>query len=196
MKNRRQKTENRKQKSEDRIQKSENVCSLFSVLCFLSSVLCFLFQFGCESVPAAAELPPPAGDNAFSQPLAYPSYMPARIDILPLTRTGNVGEMPAIKVYVSLLDEFDCQIKAPTVFRFELYEYVQRSAEPKGRRISIWPDIDLTQPTENNRYWRDFLRAYEFTLEFESIPNQSFILQVTSLCPGGKRLSAELALDR
>jgi len=169
--------------------------NVISVILRILFCTLLLLQGGCESAPAAAELPP-AADNAFSRPLVYPSYMPARIDILPLTRTDNVGETPAIKVYVSLLDEFDCQIKAPTVFRFELYEYAQRSAEPKGRRIAIWPDMDLTQPTENNRCWRDFLRAYEFTLEFESIPNQSFILQVTSLCPGGKRLSAELALKQ
>jgi len=193
-----QKSEVRRQKSEDRRQNSENVCSLFSVLCFLSSVLCFLFQFGCESVPAPAESPPQI-DNTFVQPLLHTSYLPAKIDILPLTEftyPDAVSGISGIKVYVSLLDVFDCQIKAPAVFRFELYEYVQRSAEPKGKRIAIWPDMDLTEPAVNNRYWRDFLRIYEFTLELEPTQNQSCILQVTSLCPTGKRLSDELALNK
>jgi len=83
----------------------------------------------------------------------------------------------------------------PGVFRFELYERVVRSAEPKGRRIVIWPDIDLTGAAENNEYWRDFLRAYEFNLPFEAQIKQCYILQVTYLSPSGKRLSAELSLE-
>jgi hypothetical protein len=95
---------------------------------------------------------------------------------------------------VGLLDGFDCQVKSPVVFRFELYKKVERSAEPKGKRITIWEDIDLTEPGKNNEYWRDFLRAYEFILDFEPIGKPSYILQVTCLCPDGKRLSAEFAL--
>jgi hypothetical protein len=93
-----------------------------------------------------------------------------------------------------LLDSFDCQIKTPGIFRFELYKYVRRSAEPKGKRIAIWPDIDLTGTTENNNYWRDFLRAYEFNLDFVPKRNQSYILQATCLCPNGKHLSADFVL--
>ena len=153
-------------------------------------------QAGCESVQAPVELPSET-DNSLNQLPVHASYMPVKVDIMPLTefiRAGDVGEMSGIKVYVSLLDAFDCQLKAPAVFRFELYEYVQRSAQPKGRRIAIWPDIDLTEPGINNEYWRDFFRAYEFNLDFVPKRNQSYILQVTSLCPTGKRLSAEVSL--
>jgi hypothetical protein len=120
-------------------------------------------------------------------------YAPAEIDIMPLTRFAGVGssEPSKMELYVSLLDSFGSQIKAPGVFRFELYEHVSRSAQPKGRRVSIWPDIDLSDPMRNNSYWRDFLRAYEFNLDFEPTPGQSYILQVTCLCAGGKRISAE-----
>jgi hypothetical protein len=117
---------------------------------------------------------------------------------MPLTEftTTNNGEKPSqIKVYVSLLDSFDCQIKAPAVFRFELYDKVLRSAEPKGKRVLIWPDIDLKDAAKNNEYWRDFLRAYEFDLPCEPENNKSYILQITSLCPDGKRLSADFALE-
>ncbi|UCE99762.1 MAG: hypothetical protein JSV82_01465 [Planctomycetota bacterium] len=140
---------------------------------------------------------PSETDNVFYQHSVRASYMPVKVHIMPLTeftRPGDGGEMSGIKAYVSLLDEFDCQIKAPVVFRFELYEYVQPSAEPKGRRIAIWPDVDLTQAAANNQYWRDFLRAYQFNLDFVPQRNQSYILQVTSLCPTGKRLSAEFTL--
>ncbi len=126
----------------------------------------------------------------------YSRYAPAKIDIMPLTEFigGDDINQNNVSLYVSLLDSFGSQIKSPCVFRFELYERVQRSAEPKGRRVIIWPDIDLTDPDKNNEYWRDFLRAYEIDLPFEPAEGQSYILQVTSLCPNGKRLSSEFIL--
>jgi hypothetical protein len=129
----------------------------------------------------------------------YARYTPEKIYIVPLTEcTGDsdAAEESKIKVYVSLLDSFGYQMKSPGIFRFELYERVSRSAEPKGRRIAIWPDNDLSDVVENNRYWRDFLRAYEFSLPLEAETNQNYILQATCICPNGKRLSAEFALTR
>jgi len=85
-------------------------------------------------------------------------------------------------------------MKSPGIFRFELYERVPRSAEPKGKRIILWPDFDLIDVAENDNHWRDFLRAYEFSLPIESQTNQNCILQATCICPNGKRLSAEFTL--
>jgi len=149
---------------------------------------------GCE--PAATGLPAPtdSGPNLLS---TYTAYTPAKVDVMPLTEfitTSDAEDASRLKVYVSLLDYFDSQIKSPGVFRFELYKYVPRSSEPKGRRIIIWPDIDLTDAVENDNHWRDFLRAYEFNLDFGPQRNQTYILRVTCLCPGGKRLSADFAL--
>lgn len=131
--------------------------------------------------------------------LFYAPYTPVKIDILPLTEyTGGsgAGGKSKIKVYVSLLDSFGYQMKSPGLFRFELYERVPRSAEPKGRRISIWPDIDLNEVVKNNLYWRDFLRAYEFSLPFESEADQNYILEATCISPNGKRLSAEFTINQ
>ena len=124
-------------------------------------------------------------------------YSPAQIEVLPLTEltdsmAGQQGTQ--LNVYVSLLDAYNEKIKAPGVLRFELYEYVQRSAEPKGQRIAIWPDVDLNHPAENQKYWRDFLRAYEFTLGTQASKSKTYILEVTCLCPSGKRLSVEWPL--
>ncbi len=146
---------------------------------------------GCE--PMSADLP--ASTSIDSNVLS--SYTPVKVDIMPLTEfitTADAEGVSQLKVYVSLLDSFDCQVKSPGVFRFELYEYVQRSAESKGQRIVIWPDIDLTECSENNNHWRDFLRAYEFNLDFGPQRDKTYILQVTCLCPNGKRLSADFAL--
>ena len=151
---------------------------------------------GCE--PTQVDVEPPARvDNGFDVSV-YTHYAPVKIDIMPLTEfigVGDVEETSQLNVYVSLLDSFGCQIKSPGVFRFELYKRVERSSEPKGKRIFIWPDIDLTERSENNNYWRDFLRAYEFNLDFGRRSNQNYVLQVTCLCPNGRRLSAEFGLE-
>ena len=127
---------------------------------------------------------------------AYSSFAPDRISIMPLTEFINTDNMRQISIrpYVSLLDSFGSQIKSPCIFRFELYQRVLRSAEPKGKRLIIWQDIDLTDPAVNNEYWRDFLRAYEFDLPFELDVNQSYILQVTCMCPTDRRLTDEFVL--
>ena len=159
----------------------KTVVALLRILC----VVFLLVHSGCE----------PSG--VATKSAAKTSYAPAKIDILPLTGLIDLddpGQQPQLRAYVSLLDSFGSQIKAPGVFRFELYEYVQRSSEPKGRRISIWPDTNLTAPVDNDTHWRDFLRAYEFILLFEPTGDQSYILQATCLCPDGRRLSAEFAL--
>ncbi len=144
---------------------------------------------GCEPADAELSASTNSGCNQLSE------YGPVKVDIMPLTEFTGDDEKPSkVRVYVSLLDAFDCQIKTPAVFRFELYDRVPRSAEPKGRRIFIWPDIDLNDVAKNNEHWQDFLRAYQFDLYFEPKANQSYILQVTSLCPGSRRLSAEFVL--
>ncbi len=172
------------------------------VLVFFFALL--LVEAGCEPVPPTPPKPPSPVENTSGarrqakELFIYTRYVPEKIDIIPLTEFVTVGK---IRIYVSLLDSFDCQIKTPGIFRFELYRYVQHSAEPKGKRIAIWLDIDLTNTVENNNYWRDFLRAYEFNLDltptaagFRPEKKQIYILQVTCLCPNGRRLSADFAL--
>ncbi len=158
--------------------------------------LFLLFAYtGCE--PPQIKTKPPAQIDKAADTHSHSSYAPAKVDIMPLTEFIPASETegsPKLRVYVSLLDSFNCQMKSPGVFRFELYEKVLRSAEPKGRRIAIWPDIDLTDAAKNNHYWRDFLRAYKFNLDFEPRANQNYILQATFLTPAGRRLLAEFII--
>ena len=149
-------------------------------------IIGFLIASGCEPTMPALGL---SSD--------YTPYAPVKVDIMPLTeftRIEDIEEQLGITVYVSLLDTFDCQAKWPGVFRFELYKRLLHSTKPKGKRIATWSDIDLTSAAENNNYWRDFLRAYEFNLDFEPQSTQDYILQVTCQCPRGKRLSSEIIL--
>ena len=158
-------------------------------------ILLFIFLLaaaGCGQFPGRTS----KADNDLNKISAYSRFAPDRINIIPLTEfinTDNIRQI-SIKPYVSLIDSFGSQIKSPGIFRFELYQRALRSAEPKGKRVVIWEDIDLTEPAINHEYWRDFLRAYEFDLPFELDVNQSYILQVTCQCPNGRRLSAEFAL--
>lgn len=155
----------------------------------------FAVQAGCEGPDVVIEAPRRRMDcNELS---IYSSYGPDKVCILPLTELvgpDNPGQQATIKVYTSLLDVFGSAVKSPAVFRFELYEYVQHSAEPKGGRVFIWPDMDLTDPVKNNRYWRDFLRAYEFGLDLQLQGSHSYVLEVTCLCSNGRRLWADFVL--
>jgi len=145
-------------------------------------------QAGGSEAAKPFESPPPVVPTGFA---------PAKIYILPLTELPSStpsSQAVALTAYIGLLDAFGCQVKAPGVLRFELYQYVPRSAAPKGQRLAIWPDIDLTHPATNNRYWRDFLRAYEFKLDAPAGLNETYVLEATCMCPDGRRLTATFPL--
>jgi len=97
-----------------------------------------------------------------------------------------------LQVYLDLLDSFGSRIKSPGKFRFELYEFVMQSGQPKGKRVFIQqPDIDLTDARENNKYWQDYLRSYVFNLKmgFRVVAGSEYILEVTCLTGDGKRIT-------
>ena len=150
---------------------------------------------GCGSVPETT--PPEPQSDKYYESSPYEEFAPVEADIIPLTRflrDAGDEQTSVLKIYVALLDAFGSQKKTPAVFRFELYQAVPRSAMPRGKRIMLWPDIDLTKADKNNKYWRDFLRAYEFNLPFDPGSGQGYILQATCLCPDGKRLSDDFHL--
>lgn len=72
----------------------------------------------------------------------------------------------------------------------ELYQYVPRSSLPMGKRITVWDDVNLYRPEDNNQYWRDHLRAYKFDLQLNFLPQkgQTYILQATCITPSGRHL--------
>jgi hypothetical protein len=160
--------------------------------------LLLFVQAGCErpQIVTRQMATPPRTVSDCNEVFAYAAYAPVKIDILPLTEyaaAGSPGNETGIEAYVSLSDSFGSQIKSPGIFRFEMYERVPRSAEPKGKRIILWPDFDLTSIAENDNHWQDFLRAYRFTLPVAQT-NQNCILQATCICPNSRRLSAEFTL--
>jgi len=157
------------------------------------SVLLLLAAGGCEHM--GVEQASSKCDENLKELGVHSGFSPAEINFLPLTKieAGDKGSA-VIRAYISLLDGFGSQIKGPGEFRFELYEKISRSQESKGKRVIIWPDLNLCGPADNNRYWQDFLRAYKFDLDFKTQENQNYVLQVTYLCPSGERLTAEAKL--
>ncbi len=178
-------------------------------------VLVLLLLAGCSQPQATPPKPPmqragsedkpqeadqaivPNPPSAIRNPQLSAGFAPVKIAVLPLTELASPSDASQgskLSVFVALLDAFGSQLKAPGVLRFELYEHIPRSAQPKGQRLTLWPDVDLTSPAQNNRYWRDFLRAYEFVLDTQASRDKTYILEVTCLCPDGRRLSAEHVL--
>jgi hypothetical protein len=159
-------------------------------------IIAVLLYAGCESQPDGA------GQLSFpllhSDADLYACYGPVKIDILPITTLAPAAASSGdftINAYVCLVDSFGSQIKSPATFRFELFQYVQRSKEPKGKRIVIWPDLNLNDLGVNNKHWQDFLRAYQFTLPLQKPSVDTCILQVTCLPPSGKRLTADFLIQ-
>ncbi len=160
-----------------------------------AGIVVLAFLVGCEPRPVE---PPTAPATADSVLAPYAGFAPVNVDFLPLTkidRAEDPDSQTEIKVFLTLSDAYGSQVKSPGVLRFEIYEHLQRSAQPKGKRIHLSPDIDLTEPDANNEYWRDFLRAYEVTLNVPGRGNRTYVLEVTFLTPDGRRLSREAVLS-
>ncbi len=128
------------------------------------------------------------------------AYFPHSVRMTSLTefvRPEEQIETPVIKVQVDMLDSFGNRIKSPAIFRFELFSYVPRSAQPKGARIYQWPDVDLTDPRNNQQYWNDFMRCYEFSMAIRQAISSgtNYILELTCTLPDTRRLSHEIKLS-
>jgi len=156
-----------------------------------------LFFSGCEPLTSQ-------GGDADSDIRIFDSlsilkrYTPTSVTVMPLTKFEETSSQPSqthIHIYVGLIDAYGTQIKSPSTFRFELYEKIALSTQPKGSRIVMWPDMDLNDPKVNNKYWSDFFRAYEFRLAFEPKQGKSYILQVTAINSDSKRLTDEITID-
>ena len=152
---------------------------------------------------AGCEIPDNPADPNISPPHSRQDTIPAgcvftpeRIRIIGLTEIvadASLGYEAVLSIYVDMFDGYDSHIKAPAIFRFELYEFVPRSSESRGERLIIWPDIDLTDGAVNNGYWQDYLRTYHFELQmsFMPAPETRFTIEATCTTQEGKRLSNE-----
>lgn len=113
-----------------------------------------------------------------------------------LTQLTEFTENWKITAYIDVFDQFGSRIKASGIWRFELFNYVPRSAGPMGSRIYIWKDIDLTDAKINNDHWQDFMRSYKIVLEMdrEIAAGKTYILSATYLTADGKRITDSIQL--
>jgi len=165
----------------------------FVVIVFVISVTALLFA-GCETQSARPGVTAQDGIGEFE---FYDEYQPVKAVFSPLTEivAAEKEYLPEkITAIVFLRDSAGSQVKAPAVFRFELFKYIPRVSKPKGKRLHIWEDIDLNSFSENNRYWRDYLRAYEFNFEYDCAANTRYILELTAMTPEGRRLMSQIEL--
>jgi len=123
--------------------------------------------------------PPPAPAPS-DVPYPINLTLPKTIRLHPFTGTrvfDDAGGTRGIDVRVEALDHYGDSTKAFGRFRFELYEFLPRSADPKGRRLSAW-DIDLNDPRANFVHWDGITRTYQFKLQWgRGIPvGERFVL--------------------
>lgn len=122
-------------------------------------------------------------------------FVPEKIRFNQLTEFSQDWQITA---YIDILDQFGSRIKAAGIWKFELYEYVLRSAESKGTRLYFWPDINLTDAKVNFGYWQDYLRCYKFDLNLDTdlAGGKTYILQAVCFTADGKRISDSIELKR
>ena len=127
------------------------------------------------------------------------SHLPAPSDVLPESNSpveririsaitefiqdSTTTDRVQVKTLVELLNASGAPIEAPCVLRFELYEFSPLSSDPRGRRLLIWPNQNLSDPDTNKEQWKDFLRGYEFVLpvEFALERGKKYVLEATCL---------------
>lgn len=170
-----------------------NLHSKFYIHFFSAAAILLLTAVGCEPTSTSRPQPTP-GDSGI-----YEQYQPQKALFLPLTEIKPPKQQfttETITAFVALQDTGNSAIKAPGIFRFELYQYAPRTAEGRGKRLQLWDDINLTNFPENNNHWRDYLRAYEFELEYEFAADGKFVLEVTFISSESKRLTTEITLAK
>jgi hypothetical protein len=143
--------------------------------------------FGCEQVQQ--NKPTDAYSGKFQHGCLF---TPEKIQFNQLTEAAPAG---AITAYIDVFDQFGSRIKTAGVWRFELFEYVPRSADPMGTRIKLWPDIDLTDAAINNKNWQEFLHCYKFDLDIDTdLAGKVYILQAVCFTADNRRLSDSTTL--
>jgi hypothetical protein len=113
-----------------------------------------------------------------------------RIHVSALTEFVPNPDQPdkaQLKVLLELSGAFDSPVPMPCILRFELYEFRPISSDPRGKRLVIWPEKDLTDTGEANKHWKALLRGYEFYLPLDFMPgsDKKYVLEAT--CFAGQK---------
>lgn len=93
----------------------------------------------------------------------------------------NVPNQLQIKTLIELFNVHGFSIKSPCTLRFEFYEFRSASSDPRGQRLLIWPNRDLSDSVINDKHWKNFLRGYEFFLPVDTPlqKGKKYVLEAT-----------------
>ena len=121
--------------------------------------------------------------------------LPKSVRLHPFTGTRTfdaAGGVKGLEVRIEAFDASGDSTKAFGEFRFELYEFVANSANPKGRRLGVWSE-NILQPNRNQLHWDSITRTYLFKLQwYEPITvGQQFVLAAVFSSPFTDRLFTE-----
>ncbi len=127
--------------------------------------------------------------------------LPERIEVQPFTKitSFNEDEIPdGILVVLRPLDRFGDPVKAVGRFYFELWTYVDASAQRKGERLAYW-ERTIASEEEVRLYWNR-AQMYEFQLAWmqgaqQLRPGRKFILAVTYRTPWDKGIEHEYTFE-
>ncbi|GMU21320.1 MAG: hypothetical protein AMXMBFR13_14130 [Phycisphaerae bacterium] len=127
--------------------------------------------------------------------------LPASIRIEPFTtvRSFNQDDVPdGILMVVRPLDRFGDPVKAAGLFYFELWTFVNASAERKGERLAFW-DRMIASKEEVELYWTHG-QMYEFQLAWTAgveglVPDRKYILTATYRTPWDETIQDEYELE-
>lgn len=83
----------------------------------------------------------------------------------------------AVRAFVQPAAEMDDEL-----YRFELYHYLPRSANPRGKRLRLWPEVAPGKAIAENPLWKPHLRAFEIGLLLDNAPSKTaYLLEMTVL---------------
>lgn len=68
------------------------------------------------------------------------------------------------------------------LYRFELYHYLPRSANPRGKRVAIWPDFNLGKPEPENPLWDPQTGSYRVCLPVPApLSENVYLIELTEV---------------
>ncbi len=141
-------------------------------------------------------------DKARDRDAMVSLLMPSRIEIVePFTRVRDFDQDGSLDGIELLMQAVNSQgnpgLQIVGDLRVELYEFVEASAEPKGKRIDRWA-VDLSSVDLQQKHWNQLTQMYEFRLEVDPavLPKKrKFILAVTYDTPQAVHLMDECVLE-
>lgn len=94
--------------------------------------------------------------------------------IQPATKTQPAQVMAYIKP--------QSQPEQDILYRFELYHYLPRSANPRGKRVAIWPDLKLGKPEPENPLWDAQTGCYRVCLPVPTpLSENIYLIELTEV---------------